>query len=45
MKKVDRYNFFIIYEELVKQVSIKETEMLYLKKQKIVIKMLRKIKR
>ena len=29
MKKVDRYNFFIICEESVKQVSIKETEMLY----------------
>ena len=29
MKKMDRYNFFIIYEESVKQVSIKETEMLY----------------
>ena len=29
MKKVDRYNFFLIYEKSVKQVSIKETEMLY----------------
>ena len=29
MKKVDRYNFFLIYEKLVKQVSIKETEIIY----------------
>ena len=29
MKKVDRYNFSLIYEKLVKQVSIKETEIIY----------------
>ena len=44
MKKVDRYNFFLIYEKLVKQVSIKETEIIYKKKQKIIIKMIRKNK-
>ena len=44
MKKVDRYIFFLIYEKLVKQVSIKETEIIYKKKQKIIIKMIRKNK-
>ena len=44
MKKVDRYNFFFLYEQLVKQVSIKETEIIYKKKQKIIIKMIRKNK-